>query len=188
MAEANNQTQQQEVAEQAPYKVYGTNQSYNGMVVNIGNRTYTTTGGTLEGNSYEVVSNIAGAGNQNIDEDLPTMNPMNQQSSGAAGAGNNNPITRLFLYAPGFYEGQPRYYRSDTGQEVELYSNLHEHADGTVMTEHSMDNSVVVTTTPPASTGRMNQTTPTRGGQLTGGPSNQQQAPDTQTGGGGGMY
>ena len=190
MAEVNNETIQQQQAQEAPYKVYGTNQVYTGMVVNIGNKVYTTTGGTLEGNSVEVVPNTPGGGNQNVEEDLPTMNPMNQSSSPAAG--NNNPITRLFVYAPGFYEGQPRYYRSDTGQEVELYSQLHEHADGTVMTEHSMNNSVIVTTTPPNQTTRMNQTTPTTGGQnTTGGGMNQQQAPPAQTGGGmggGGSY
>ena len=193
MAEVNNETIQQQQAQEAPYKVYGTNQVYTGMVVNIGNKVYTTTGGTLEGNSVEVVPNTPGGGNQNVEEDLPTMSPMNQPSSGAAGgAANTNPITRLFVYAPGFYEGQPRYYRSDTGQEVELYSQLHEHADGTVMTEHTMNNSVIVTTTPPNSTTRMNQTTPTTGGQnTTGGGMNQQQAPPAQTGGGmggGGSY
>ena len=33
------------------YKVYGTNESYNGMTVEVGGYMYTTVGGALEGNS-----------------------------------------------------------------------------------------------------------------------------------------
>jgi hypothetical protein len=56
---------------------------------------------------------------------------------------NNNPVTRLFI-APRI----PRYRRSDNNQLVPIGANLHEHQDGTIMTEHSMgeeDNSVTVT-------------------------------------------
>jgi hypothetical protein len=56
---------------------------------------------------------------------------------------NNNPITQTFN-AP----SSPRYYRPD-GTIVPVGAPLHRHADGTVMTEHSMgdnDNSVVLTT------------------------------------------
>ena len=34
------------------YKIYGTNQMWNGSVIHLGNRIYTTVGGALEGNSY----------------------------------------------------------------------------------------------------------------------------------------
>jgi len=64
------------------YKVYGTNQPYGGKVVNVGNQLFTTRGGALEGNSYEVVLVTPGKGNQNIEEDLPTMNAKNQMAGG----------------------------------------------------------------------------------------------------------
>tara|TARA_R100001015_G_scaffold12148_1_gene5116 strand:+ start:48 stop:755 length:708 start_codon:yes stop_codon:yes gene_type:complete len=58
---------------------------------------------------------------------------------------NANPVTRLFQ-AP----SSPRYYRPD-GSIVAVGAPLHQHRDGTIMTEHSMDGtgedaSVVVTT------------------------------------------
>tara|TARA_Y100000310_G_C20323631_1_gene641937 strand:+ start:308 stop:715 length:408 start_codon:yes stop_codon:yes gene_type:complete len=60
------------------YKIYGTNQPYGGKVVNVGNQLFTTRGGALEGNSYEVVLVTSGRGNQNTEENLPTMNAKNQ--------------------------------------------------------------------------------------------------------------
>ena len=58
---------------------------------------------------------------------------------------NANPVTRLFQ-AP----SSPRYYKPD-GSIVAVGAPLHQHRDGTIMTEHSMDGtgddaSVVVTT------------------------------------------
>jgi len=56
---------------------------------------------------------------------------------------NSNPVTRLFN-AP----QSPRYYRPN-GQIIPVGAPLHQHQDGTIMTEHGMgpnDNSVVVTT------------------------------------------
>jgi hypothetical protein len=62
-------------------------------------------------------------------------------------SGNNNPITQTFS-AP----TSPRYYRSD-GSTIPIGGPLHRHADGTIMTQHSMgpnDNSVIVSTSPGA--------------------------------------
>ena len=56
---------------------------------------------------------------------------------------NDNPVIRLFN-AP----ATPRYFRPN-GTIVPIGARLHEHQDGTIMTEHAMgpnDNSVVVTT------------------------------------------
>ena len=56
---------------------------------------------------------------------------------------NNNPITRTFN-AP----QSPRYYRPN-GQVIPVGAPLHQHQDGTIMTEHAMgpnDNAVVVST------------------------------------------
>jgi hypothetical protein len=83
--------------------------------------------------------------------------PMRRNGNGRAA--NQNPVTRTFN-AP----QSPRYYRPN-GQIVPVGAPLHQHQDGTIMTEHAMgpnDNSVVVTTTQP----RMNNNrrrTPTRG-------------------------
>ena len=38
------------------YRIYGTNEPYRGMVVEVGGYLYTTIGGALEGNSYQVVA------------------------------------------------------------------------------------------------------------------------------------
>jgi len=56
---------------------------------------------------------------------------------------NDNPVVETF-----FATQTPKYYKPD-GSEVAVGAPLHRHADGTIMTEHSMgpnDNSVVVTT------------------------------------------
>ena len=182
MAEANNQTEQNDVSN--VYTIYGTNQPYTGRVVNIGNRLFTTTGGALEGNSYEVILPSPSGGNQNTEDEIPTMNPMNQQSNAGMGDSTGNPVTRTFV-AP----QTPRYRRSDNNQLVPVGGKLHQHADGTIMTEHSMgpnDNSVVVIrqqagNTPPPQNGmsqRGNQAAPpSQGGTGNGG-----------MGGGGGTY
>ena len=129
----------------ANYKIYGTNEAYSGKVLNVGTKLFTTRGGALEGNSYEVVLMTATGGNQNTEEDLPTMNPVNQLgTTRPPGATEDiNPVTRTFQ-AP----NSPRYMRSDNNELIPIGYNLHEHLDGTIMTEHSMgdnDNSVVVT-------------------------------------------
>ena len=59
---------------------------------------------------------------------------------------NNNPITRTFN-AP----QSPRYYKPN-GQMIPVGYNLHQHQDGTIMSEHVMgrnDKSIIVTTTKP---------------------------------------
>jgi len=112
-----------EVSSQASYKIVGTNEPYSGLTVKIGGFEYTTVGGGVEGDRQQVVS----MGNGNT---LQTQ------------AQNDNPVTRLFT-AP----SSPRYRRSDNNQLVSVGAKLHQHQDGTIMTEHSMganDNSVVV--------------------------------------------
>ena len=139
MAVADEQQTQQNNEVVNQYTIYGTNEAYTGRVVNIGNRLFTTRGGALEGNSYEVIIPTTTGGNQNTEEDLPTMNPSNQESS--AGASTNHGETmNYFVYSPEFYSHGP-YYRTDNGQEVTLYSYLHTHADGTIMTGRNMSDS-----------------------------------------------
>ena len=84
--------------------------------------------------------------------------------NGNGRAANANPVTRLFN-AP----QSPRYYRPN-GQIVPIGAPLHQHQDGTIMTEHSMganDNSQVVTTTiPRMNTNRRRATTRARTGGM----------------------
>ena len=64
---------------------------------------------------------------------------------------NNNPVIRTF-FAP----QSPRYFRPN-GQIVPVGAPLHEHQNGTIMTQHAMgpnDNSVVVTTSRPPNQAR----------------------------------
>ena len=41
----------------APYKVYGTNEPYSGLTVEIGGYFYTTKGGAFEGDSLQLIAN-----------------------------------------------------------------------------------------------------------------------------------
>ena len=180
----------------AQYKIYGTNQPYSGRVVNIGNKIYTTQGGTLEGNSHEVVLDGAG-GNQNTDENLPTMNNSNQQTT--AGNQTNQDVVTAFIVGDNTQFGRGVYYFPN-GTRVPQATRLHHHTippngRSKFMTQHTMDgNEQDVFVTRPnttAATRQQDMTVSTQGSsnpEVTGGPSNQQQAPDTQTGGGGGMY
>jgi len=130
----------------ANYKVYGTNEPYSGNVVNINGDLFTTKGGTLEGDSKQVVK----------DTDTQ-VNPTNQTT--------DNPVIGTFIrgdrsksdrtyYLPTNYVGNAGL----GGRAVKRNTKLHIHADGTVMTEHAMgadDNSVVVTTSRPTNVGGM---------------------------------
>ena len=80
MAEVSNQTMQ----EPAPYKVYGTNEPYNGMTVEVGGFLYSTVGGALEGDSMQLVANP-----QPTPPPPPNQNG-NQTLGGAGLAGNPN--------------------------------------------------------------------------------------------------
>jgi hypothetical protein len=120
---------EQETPSDQPMRVYGTGELYSGLTVLIGGYHYTTVGGALEGNSLQLVplpARKAPLPNEPIDDITETTNP----------------VIRLFQ-AP----ATPRYRRSDNNLVVPIGANLHEHADGTIMTEHSMgpnDNSVIV--------------------------------------------
>ena len=89
---------------------------------------------------------------------------MNGNGNGNCRVANANPVTRLFN-AP----QSTRYYRPN-GQIVPIGAPLHQHQDGTIMTEHSMganDNSQVVTTTQPRmNTNRRRATTRARTGGM----------------------
>lgn len=121
--------------ETATMMVYGTNEAYSGLTVLIGGYHYTTVGGALEGNSLQLVP-IPRTGRiaaPKPDLDLEGVLPPTP---------SDNPVISFFT-AP----ASPRYRRSDNNLLVPIGTPLHEHADGTIMTGHSMgpnDNSVVV--------------------------------------------
>ena len=126
---------------QATMKVYGTNEPYIGRTVTIAGFEYTTVGGALEGDSFQLVPIDEGQTNAPLEEQIPIGSTLNV-GGGTATIVDNNPVVNLFQ-AP----STPRYRREDNNQLVPIGANLHEHQDGTIMTEHSMgpnDNSVVV--------------------------------------------
>ena len=136
------QNNTQQSGNQATMKVYGTNEPYSGLTVNIGGYEYTTVGGALEGNSLQLTPIVEEDLTNNVEQQTIGVGTLQTDGTGIQQA-NVNPVTRLFQ-AP----STPRYRRTDNDQLVPIGANLHEHADGTIMTEHSMgpnDNSVVVT-------------------------------------------
>ena len=117
------------------YRVYGTNEPYNGMTVEIGGYMYSTVGGALEGDSLQL---IAAGSNVNTD---PNFNPQNQTAIQSPGV--QNPVTRTFI-------SRTTYYRQD-GTPVPSGAELHQHQDGTIMLGHDPNNmGAIVTSTPPA--------------------------------------
>ena len=127
------------------YKIYGTNQDYNGNVVKVGDVFYTTTGNVLEGNSKQLV--LFEPEKNKIGGKLPALNNVATTTTTT----NQNPVVETF-FAPDPIAGI--IYYKPNGSEISQGAPLHRHQDGTIMTEHSMgpnDNSVVVTTTPPNS-------------------------------------
>ena len=117
------------------YVIKSTGEPYSGLVLHYAGKPHTTRTGAYEGSkSRELVlaSEYSGQPFSRQRQEVVTQNP--------------NPVTRLFT-AP----SEPRYYRPD-GTIVAVGAKLHQHQDGTIMTEHSMtpnDNSVVVRTTAP---------------------------------------
>ena len=120
------------------YVIKSTGEPYNGPVLKTqSGEFYTTTTGALEG-----FDGVGPGGQLLVLASESTIQPPQQQTA----VGDDNPVTRLFT-AP----ATPRYYLPN-GNLVSIGARLHQHQDGTIMTEHSMgpnDNSVVVTTVPP---------------------------------------
>ena len=115
-----------------PYVLADTGEAYRGIVFQHSNgEFYTSVDGSLTGNAKKLVP-----------ASESTIKPLQPINTGD----QDNPVVRLYM-AP----TSPRYYRPD-GTIVAVGARLHQHQDGTIMTEHSMganDNSVVVTTVPP---------------------------------------
>ena len=112
----------------AQYKIYGTDEMYSGLTVDVGGYMYSTIGGALEGDSVQLV---AGGGSN------PNMN-----TNQIPNTQNNNPVTRTFV-------SRTTYYRQD-GTTVPSGAELHQHQDGTIMLGHNPNNmGEIVTRTQP---------------------------------------
>ena len=104
---------------QASMKVYGTNEPYTGLTVEIGGYHYKTDEGTLQGDSLQLV---------------PINNVRTQQQNQAT----TNPVTRTFV-------SRVVYYRQD-GSAVPIGSDLHEHQQGQIMLGHDPNNMGAIVT------------------------------------------
>tara|TARA_R100000458_G_C8216483_1_gene202260 strand:- start:98 stop:952 length:855 start_codon:yes stop_codon:yes gene_type:complete len=122
----------QTTSQPTPYVLADTGEAYRGIVFQHSNgEFYTSVDGSLTGNAKKLVP-----------ASESTIKPLQPINTGD----QDNPVVRLYM-AP----TSPRYYRPD-GTIVAVGARLHQHQDGTIMTEHTMganDNSVVVTTVPP---------------------------------------
>ena len=98
---------------QASYRIVGTDRTYSGLVVMVGGHPYTTDGGTLQGNSQQL-------------ELIGNNNTSQTQTQ------NDNPVTRTFI-------SRVLYYRQD-GTTVPVGTEMHEHANGTIMLGHDPEN------------------------------------------------
>ena len=126
---------------QASMKVYGTNEPYTGLTVEIGGYHYTTDGGTLQGDSLQLV-------------------PMNGVSTQQQNQTTTNPVTRTFV-------SRVVYYRQD-GSAVPIGSDLHEHQQGQIMLGHDPNNmGAIVTRNRPISSNGNNRQMRTQTGTQT---------------------
>ena len=115
------------------YKIYGTDENYNGRVVSFGGEEYTTEGGAYEGHFSRLLVKSSGTSNNQ-------QEPMVQTPTSAPQ--NNNPVTRTFV-------SRVTYYRQD-GTPVARGTDLHQHQDGTIMLGHDPNNmGEIVTRTQP---------------------------------------
>ena len=94
------------------YKIAGTDTEYNGIVIMIAGEPFTTTSGTIEGDNQRL--------------ELVSENKSQTQTQ------NDNPVTRTFI-------SRVLYYRQD-GTTVPVGTEMHEHADGTIMLGHDPEN------------------------------------------------
>jgi hypothetical protein len=149
---------------QAQYRVYGTNEPYNGLTVKIGGYHYTTDEGTLQGDSLQLV-------------------PINNVSTQQQNQATTNPVTRTFV-------SRVVYYRED-GSEVPIGSDLHEHQQGQIMLGHDPNNmgEIVTRNRPTSSNGNNRQMRTQTGTQTstrrTGGTRNRTSGGGMSGGGGG---
>ena len=91
-------TPEHTVSNTAQYKIYGTDEPYNGMTVEIGGFLYSTVGGALEGDSMQLVS-LAGGPHVDTNQ-MPNVDVTVQNTSTPGNTQNNySSITRFVQLA-----------------------------------------------------------------------------------------
>ena len=153
------------------YKVYGTNEPYNGKVLKLGGEMYSTVGGALEGTSLQLVSTQINTDSDSIIEDTidviseeqstnGNMNDMNQQNNPNPVSNESQDVVTIFVvtnnrqnefYVEGFSNMSGGFYYDIRGNErdkVPTGTRLHHHTipaqgDNNFMTQHSMDGGAV---------------------------------------------
>ena len=122
----------------ATYTIYGTNQPYDGRVVELSGNLYTTFGGALEGNSYQVITQL-GPGDMNT--------PPADIFDPALDLGNQDTVT-TFVVGDNSIFGSGGYFFNN-GITVPNRSLLHHHTIiprgrlSNFMTQHTMDDNAV---------------------------------------------
>ena len=110
----------------AVYKVYGTDEPYSGLTVEIGGYLYSTKGGAYEGSSKQLVA-------VGVIENEPQLNTNNTQNP-------NNPVVRTETNRTDA-SGNRQYVRLDGSRAS---NDIHVHADGTIMEGHDPNNMGVI--------------------------------------------
>ena len=110
----------------AVYKVYGTDEPYSGLTVEIGGYLYSTKGGAYEGSSKQLVA-------VGVMENEPQLNINNTQNP-------NNPVVRTETNRTDA-SGNRQYVRLDGSRAS---NDIHVHADGTIMEGHDPNNMGVI--------------------------------------------
>jgi len=145
----------------AQYKVVGTNVLYSGKVIMIAGDPFTTNGGGIEGDNQRLESIKAFGDDLGLDDfdlSLPSPSRLTNQNNSTRGFGDDlglddydanrppttmsntsNPVTRTFV-------SRVAYYTRD-GSTVNPGTELHQHADGTVMLGHDPNNMGAIVTT-----------------------------------------
>ena len=177
------------------YKVYGTNEAYEGKVVEVGGFIYSTESGALEGVPFgQQLFAIQNGTETDVIEDVDSLTPrVSEQTNGQqiirTTAPQDEDVVTPFVVGDGSQFGIGTYFYSD-GSQVQIGTELHHHTiipmgrASNFMTQHVMDgNDVDVFTT---IGGQANNQNTNQQNQQSG--MNGNGGGNGNTGGGGGMY
>tara|TARA_A100001011_G_C13886055_1_gene664973 strand:- start:11 stop:637 length:627 start_codon:yes stop_codon:yes gene_type:complete len=134
----------------AQYKVYGTNDTYNGEVVEIGGSLYTTKGGALEGDSLQVIADASSVrdvvNNVNNREATSALaNAMIENGGLTTPTNNLTDVVTAFVVGDGSLFGGGTYFYNLAGtNRVPRGAKLHHHTippdnRNSFMSQHTMD-------------------------------------------------
>tara|TARA_A100001391_G_scaffold137252_1_gene95840 strand:+ start:396 stop:962 length:567 start_codon:yes stop_codon:yes gene_type:complete len=162
------------------YKVYGTNEAYEGKVVEVGGFIYSTESGALEGVPFgQQLFAIQNGTETDVIEDVDSLTPLvGEQTNGQQVTTTTTPqdedVVTPFVVGDGSQFGIGTYFYSD-GSQVPIGTELHHHTiipmgrASNFMTQHVMDGNDVDVFTNVA-------------GQVDTGTTNQQNQQQTQQG------